>query len=216
MSSPTPPGPEGGDRLPVEEPSNGSEVSRRPALDALAWPVRTHRLALRPAAPDDLESSWQYRRLDDVSRWLTRAPTTREQHRTRFEVTLAETLVVDLHGEVIGDLMLQVGDAWAQTEVAEQASSTQAELGWVLHPAHAGRGYATEAVGELIRLCFEDLRLRRVTASCFADNVASWRLMERLGMRRETYAIRESLHRSGQWLDGLGYALLAEEWRGTT
>ncbi len=65
----------------------------------------------------------------------------------------------------------------------------------------------------LIRLCFEDLALRRVTANCFADNVASWRLMERVGMRREVHTVRDSLHRSGQWLDGLGYALLADEWR---
>jgi RimJ/RimL family protein N-acetyltransferase len=37
--------------------------------------------------------------------------------------------------------------------------------------------------------------------------------MEKLGMRRELYAVRESLHRTGEWLDGAGYALLADEWR---
>ena len=68
---------------------------------------------------------------------------------------------------------------------------------------------------ELVRLCFEDLGLRRVTANCFADNEASWRLMERIGMRREPYTVRDSLHRSGEWLDGMGYALLADEWRKT-
>lgn len=38
--------------------------------------------------------------------------------------------------------------------------------------------------------------------------------MERVGMRRELYTFRESLHRCGEWLDGMGYALLADEWRG--
>ena len=33
-------------------------------------------------------------------------------------------------------------------------------------------------------------------------------------MRREIHTLQESLHRSGEWLDGLGYALLADEWRG--
>ncbi len=89
----------------------------------------------------------------------------------------------------------------------------QAELGWVLDPEHTGHGYATEAVRGLLRLCFDDLGLRRVTAVCFADNEASWRLMERVGMRRELHTVRDSLHRSGEWLDGLGYALLADEWR---
>jgi RimJ/RimL family protein N-acetyltransferase len=51
-----------------------------------------------------------------------------------------------------------------------------------------------------------------VTANCFLENDASWRLMERLGMRRELHTRRESLHRSGRWLDGLGYAILDDEW----
>ena len=108
--------------------------------------------------------------------------------------------------------MLRREDGWAQREVADQARGVQAELGWAFDPAYSGHGYATEAVRELLRYCFEELGLRRVTANCFLDNVSSWRLMERVGMRRELHAVRESLHRSGRWLDGAGYAILAEEW----
>ncbi|MBM0207175.1 GNAT family N-acetyltransferase [Micromonospora sp. STR1s_5] len=108
--------------------------------------------------------------------------------------------------------MVKIEDVWTQAEIAEHARSVQAELGWVLHPEHAGHGFATEAVRELLRLCFKDLGLRRVTAICFAANDASLRLMERVGMRREFYTVRDSLHRSGEWLDCLGYALLADEW----
>jgi RimJ/RimL family protein N-acetyltransferase len=153
--------------------------------------------------------------MDEVTRWMTSAPRSREDYRQKFEDPdrLAKTLVIELEGEVIGDLMLAVEDAWAQSEVATQARGVQAELGWCLDPRHQGRGYATEAVTALIRLCFEDLGLRRVMANCFADNEESWRLMERLGMRREVHTLRESLHRSGVWLDGMGYALLADEWR---
>ena len=114
---------------------------------------------------------------------------------------------------MIGDLMLAPEDAWAQSEVVEQARGVQAEIGWCLDPTAEGNGYATEAVRELIRIAFEELGLRRLTALCFAANEASWRLMERVGMRREVHTVRESLHRSGEWLDGLGYALLADEWR---
>jgi len=173
---------------------------------------------LRPAARGDLEATWEYRRLPEVSRWIPRAPATLEAHRRDFEdpAALDRTLVVELEQDVVGDVMLKVEDAWAQAEVAERARGVEAELGWVLHPAHAGQGYATEAVRAVIRLCFGDLGLRRVTASCFAGNEGSWHLMERTGMRREQYAVRDSLHRSGEWLDGMGYALLAEEWRDLT
>ena len=189
------------------------DAAARP-LDAISWPVHTERFLLRPATADDAEATWRFRRLEEVGRWLTGTSPTFEDYRTMFEEPdrLSETLVVVLDGEVIGDLMVSVGDAWAQKDVADRARGVQAELGWVLDPGHAGQGYATEAVRELLRLCFEDLGLRRVTAECFADNEASWRLMERVGMRRESHTIRDSLHRSGEWLDGMSYALLRDEW----
>ncbi len=71
-------------------------------------------------------------------------------------------------------------------------------------------GYATEAIRELLPLSLAELGLRRVTTNCFSGNTAPWRLMGRVGMRRETYAVKEPL-RSGEWLDTMGYALLADE-----
>jgi RimJ/RimL family protein N-acetyltransferase len=184
-------------------------------LSAVAWPLRTARLTIRPATTEDVEATWRIRRLPEVGRWITRWPTERAAYAEVFcaPERLPLTLVYERDGTVIGDLMLRVEDAWAQAEVADDARGVQAELGWTLDPALGGHGYATEAVAELVRACFEELGLRRVLANCFADNTASWRLMERLGMRRELVTVRESLHRELGWVDGLGYALLAEEWR---
>jgi RimJ/RimL family protein N-acetyltransferase len=196
-------------------------------LDDVAWPVRTERLRIRPAVVEDVDATWRYRRLDSVCRWMTTFPATRASYRSMMEdpERLAKTLVVERDGRdgpdgpdgpdsmVVGDLMLAVEDAWSQSEVAAQARGVQAEIGWCLDPAYAGQGLATEACEALVRICFETLGLRRLTANCFADNERSWRLMERLGMRREVHTVRESLHRSGLWLDGYGYALLADEWR---
>ena len=187
-------------------------VSRRP-FTRLDWPRTTERLELRPALREDADATWRFRRLESVSRWLTEAPHGLESYRATFEDPdrLATTLVVELHGRVIGDLMLRVEDAWAQKEVAERAREAQAELGWVLDPDFTGRGYGTEAVRDLVRICFEELRIRRVVATCFTDNVSSWRLMERVGMRRELHAVGDALHRSAGWSDTFSYAVLASE-----
>ena len=184
-------------------------------LDALDWPKHTERLVIRRATPDGLDATWRIRSQEAVAQWITLAPATREHHTEWFADPDQATkrLVVELDGEIVGDLMVDIGDAWAQAEVADQALGMEAELGWTLDPAVGGQGYATEAVAELLRICFEDLGLRRVVGLCFADNEPSWRLMERLGMRRESHAVRESLHRTGGWLDSYGYALLADEWR---
>jgi RimJ/RimL family protein N-acetyltransferase len=186
-----------------------------PGLHDVGWPVQTFRLTIRPAELADAEKTWTYRRQPSVAQWLSNSPRDLEEYREWFgdPGRLAKTLVMELKGVVIGDLMLSIQDAWAQSEIADQARGVQAEIGWCLSPEHGRHGYATEAVEELVRICFDDLGLRRVKADCFADNEASWRLMERVGMRRELHTIRESLHRSGDWLDGLGYALLAEEWQ---
>ncbi len=100
--------------------------------------------------------------------------------------------------------------------MADQARGMQAELGWVLDPAHSGHGYASEAVRELIRYSSQDLGVRRIVADCFLENDASWRLMDRVGMRREAHAVRECLHRSGRWMDIVAYALLEDEWQEAT
>jgi RimJ/RimL family protein N-acetyltransferase len=176
--------------------------------------LHTERLTLRPATADDVEATWRFRRLESVSEWLTSAPATLDAYRAQFlgPEWLGKTLIIEHDGEVIGDLMLAVNDAWAQTEIRDQAVRVHAELGWVLDPDHTGSGYATEAVREVIRYCFEELGVRRVNAECFTANESSWRLMERVGMRRETHSVRDGLHRSGEWMDGYVYALLADEW----
>ncbi|UJP09324.1 GNAT family N-acetyltransferase [Microbacterium sp. KUDC0406] len=185
------------------------------------WPIRTARLEIRRCTPEDLDAVWEYRRLPEVNRWLGRAPQSSEAfHELHADpARLAMTFVIDLlHGGeqeepvLIGDIMVRIEDGWAQAEVADDARAVQAELGWVLHPEHGGQGYATEAIRAVIGTCFRDLGLRRVHAGCFAANEPSWRLMERLGMRREESSRRTALHRSGEWMDGLDYALLAEEW----
>jgi RimJ/RimL family protein N-acetyltransferase len=183
-------------------------------IAALSWPKRTERLAIRPVTKDDFEALWQIRRQESVGRWMTSSSQDWDQFAEGMsdEDRMGKTLVIELDGRVVGDLMIAPEDPWAQAEVVEQAKGVQAEIGWCLDPALEGNGYATEAVRELIRLAFEELGLRRLVAQCFAANEPSWRLMERVGMRREVHNVKESLHRSGEWMDGMAYALLAEEW----
>jgi RimJ/RimL family protein N-acetyltransferase len=188
------------------------DASAAAPLGRVRWPVRTERLLLRRMTTADAPAMWRYRRLDEVTRWVTSRPTEEAAWVAGSAGMIRDQLVVELDGRVVGDLMVRVEDAWAQREVAHLAVGTQAELGWTLDPAVGGRGLATEAVRAALRIAFEDLGVRRVVASAFADNAPSLRLAERVGMRRESYAVADSLHRDLGWIDGVGYALLAKEW----
>lgn len=179
----------------------------------IAWPLTTERLVLRPATAADAPAVFRYRRLPEVARWLTSLPDDEDAFTAHLlqPENLTPTVVVESDGHVVGDLLLRVEDGWAQREVVAAAARTQAEIGWAFDPAVQGRGLATEAVRRLVEACFTELGLRRVTAVCFADNAPSWRLMERIGMRREATFRGDSLHRDGRWLDSYAYGLLREE-----
>jgi RimJ/RimL family protein N-acetyltransferase len=184
-------------------------------FEQVAWPVRSKRLSIRPVTPGDFPRLYEIRAIPEVTHWLTGRPTSYDDYVERYgtPARLDSTLVVELDGRIIGDLFLAVEAPYSQVEVRDRAEGSQAAMGWLLDPAYVGRGYATEAASEVLRICFEDLGLRRVVAGAFADNVASLRVMGRLGMRIEGRSVRGSLHRDLGWVDGVEAAILAEEWR---
>ena len=59
---------------------------------------------------------------------------------------------------------------------------------------------------------FGTLGLHRISADTTSANPASWRVMERLGMRCEAHLL-EAEHRDGEWSDYYIYGILADEWQ---
>jgi RimJ/RimL family protein N-acetyltransferase len=188
-------------------------MSSMTSLAGLSWPRNTDRLDVRPATADDAAELYAWQSDPAVSLWMPSEHTSPEQYAAWLTERLPETLVARLDGRIVAAAKLHVEDAWAQDEIADRARNTQAEVGWSVDPLHQGRGIATELAAELLRLCFAELGVRRVVAVCFADNAASWRIMEKLGMRKEAHFVADSLHRDGRWLDSAWYALLDDEWK---
>ncbi len=75
-----------------------------------------------------------------------------------------------------------------------------------------GRGYGRESLELLLRYCFDELELHRVSAETFEYNAAWRRLVEWAGFRKEGTA-REYLYRDGEYWDKENYALLEHEYR---
>jgi ribosomal-protein-alanine N-acetyltransferase len=120
-----------------------------------------------------------------------------EQPRTKFAfaVTLRAT------GEVIGNCNIR----------KNQSEDRVAEIGYELAPAHWGNGYATEAACAIVAMGFNELKLHRIAAWCIAENTASARVLEKIGMRLEG-RLREQEWMKGRWWDALLYGILEEEW----
>jgi ribosomal-protein-alanine N-acetyltransferase len=85
-------------------------------------------------------------------------------------------------------------------------------IGYIVDPAHHGKGIATEAVSAMLDFCFGELGLHRVQALIHPDNTASRKLVEKLGFRCEGL-LRENLRVGDSWRDDTLYALLEADRR---
>lgn len=90
-----------------------------------------------------------------------------------------------------------------------RGSAQTASLGYWMGAPYAGRGHMREAVGMLLPLAFNALRLHRIEAATMLKNFASMRVLESVGFQREGLA-QGYLKINGRWEDHLLYARLAE------
>ncbi|MEV5693830.1 GNAT family N-acetyltransferase [Micromonospora globbae] len=182
-------------------------------MSELVLPIRTERLLLRQYRVDDVDAVLAYYGDPLVARYVPWEPWSREHaaeqvakrvHRLGVtDIDSALALVVEHKGEVVGDVVL-----WPADETLSRG-----EMGWIFNPSASGRGFATEAVGALVRVAFAHCGMHRVIARLDARNEASARLCQRVGMVKEAH-LRQDYWLKGEWADTLIYGLLAEQWHG--
>ena len=159
----------------------------------LIWPRESGPLSLRPPTEADLEQALTWRNRPEVTRWLLLTTVDPDAYTRNWLAEDADSVGVAAHvdGQLVGTGSLNVSDAMGQVHEGESIwRRAQGSLGYTIDPAHAGRGYGTHLARALLSIAFDELGLHRVTAGCFADNTPSWRVMERIGMRREQHGNR--------------------------
>ncbi len=171
--------------------------------------METERLLIRRFLPEDGEGLFAYLSREDVVKYEPYGVFTREQAEAeavrRSEDANFWAVCLKSNGLLIGNIYLAPGEfeTW--------------ELGFVFHDEFHGQGYATEAARALLGELFSSGKAHRVVAMCNPENRSSWRLLERLGMRREgvlhknVWFVKD---RDGLpvWQDTFEYAVLKEEW----
>lgn len=173
----------------------------------------TKRLHIKPVNIEDNKSMFKYRSDPETNKFLTFAPKSVDDisdliHKTAKEIDIPGTwfqfVIKELNSElVIGD----IGVHFLESE----KENKQVEIGYTLDKNFRGKGFASEALTEIINYLFKQLNKHRIIASIDPKNLDSVKLIERLGFRQEAY-FKKSLFFRGEWVDDLVYAILAEEW----
>lgn len=186
-------------------------------MPELTWPRQAGPLTLHLPTREGLDHVLRWRNSPEVTTWLLLTTVDPATYVTAWleEQDDDVAVIAYVRDEVVGTGSLGISDAMGQRHAGASVwGRAQGSLGYTIDPAHAGRGYATHLARALLSIAFDDLGLHRVTAGCFADNTPSWRVMERLSMRREQHGIKDSWHAEHGWLDGYTYGILREEWPG--
>ena len=178
----------------------------------LEFPLLTERLLLRPYVADDLDAAAAMHAREDVAAYLPWDALDREKTAARLEkfahpsiekegdVAIVPALERD-GGAYVGEFMLRV----------HSDLHRHGEVGYIIDPSMAGRGYATEGALEMLRLGFDVRGLHRITGHIDPRNAASAHVLEKCGMRKEGHFLR-SFFAHDEWTDEGVYALLEEEW----
>ena len=154
--------------------------------------------ALREASRDFLtpwEPTWP---ADDLTRASFRRRVKRYSEDQRSDLAYAFFVFRKPDNVLVGGLTL----ANIRRGCAQAGS-----LGYWMGAAYARRGHMTAAVAAVVPFAFGFLKLHRIEAACIPANVASVRLLEKTGFKREGFA-REYLCINGVWQDHLLYALV--------
>lgn len=155
----------------------------------------TERLVLRPLALADLQTTHEYASDKDTCKYMIFLPNKTIDETAEFlqavernwnaEKPMSYEFAICLDGRHIGAISIAC------------ESESVGEIGWILNSAYHGRGYCTEAATALVSFAKATLKLSKLVAHCDTRNVASYRVMEKLGMRRVGESNREYFDERG-------------------
>ncbi len=171
--------------------------------------LQTERLVFRELVESDWRMVHDYASLEVVCRYQPWGPNTVEETKTFVSEVLTDhkknprtrfmfAVVSKEDDRLIGAIELKIGDF------------QNGEIGYIIHPDYWGRGIATEAAKQMVNIGFEHFRLHRIQATCDPNNIASSKVLEKIGMSKEGILRENILIKSG-WRDSAVYSVLETE-----
>jgi ribosomal-protein-alanine N-acetyltransferase len=170
--------------------------------------IETENLIIRNHIESDWKDLYDYLSLPEVYKFEPGNPVTREESRTmiaeRCKGSDFLAVVRKNTGPMIGHLYFHH---------AEPKHFMTWELGYIFNPDYQRRGYCTEASSAIVHYAFKEWNAHKIVAFCNPENIASWKVLEKIGMEREGFFKQKAFFRRDSggnplWHDAYAYGIL--------
>jgi RimJ/RimL family protein N-acetyltransferase len=153
--------------------------------------IETERLILRKPRMDDAPAVFLGWVQDpEVTHFLTWRP---HENIGQTESMLARA-ITEWEGDVRFQYMITLKNADLIGRIQLRIEGHRVELGYVMNKSFQGKGYMTETVRAIIHWAFQQTNIYRVYATTSVDNLASQRVMEKVGMLCEGLLRKYIIH----------------------
>lgn len=168
--------------------------------------IETERLILRNFEETDYDDVFVFlsQRKDDEFEAYPDITYENGREHLKYRVHNDEFVAIQLKktGKIIGNVYLGNRDFESK------------ELGYIVNKEYQRKGYAKEAITQVLKVTFE-AGVHRVFAECDPRNECSWKLLESLNFSREAFFkknvyFKKDEHGNPIWQDTYVYSLLAE------
>ncbi|MEG9298453.1 GNAT family protein [Mangrovibacillus sp. Mu-81] len=173
--------------------------------------LSTERLRLREMVERDWKEVHDYASQEIVCQYQPWGPNTVEDTKVFMKEVIADTMKEPRTRFMFAILMKEDNRLIGAIELNIQVHHKYGELGYIVHPEYWGRGVASEAARKVIELGFKHFQLHRIQATCDPNNIASSRVLVKIGMTKEG-VIRENLLIKSGWRDSAMYSVLMDEY----
>ncbi|WZY00265.1 GNAT family protein [Bacillus sp. FSL W7-1360] len=173
--------------------------------------LTTARLILRPLAETDAARVERYVSDPDIAKMTLNIPHPYPEGEALTFIRSVQLRVEEGNNVVFAITEQGIDDCIGAMSVRIEPAHNRGELGYWIGKPHWGKGYATEAARAMLAYCFNELKLHKCMARAFAHNPASWRVMEKIGLKEEGL-MRQHFMRDGMYIDSKCYGLLREEY----
>jgi [ribosomal protein S5]-alanine N-acetyltransferase len=171
----------------------------------------TRRLLLREFRVEDLAAVQIFAGDVEVTRYTDWGPNSRDATAAFLTTVARDAVVVPRADYQLAIVERATGSLIGAVHLGITSDEhRRGEIGYTIARSRWGKAYATEAAAAMLDFGFTMVHLHKITATCDPENVASARVLTKIGMSREGY-LRQHLLIRGQWRDRLLFAAIFED-----